>query len=126
MFGLSFASLALKLGTSERTVKFGLIALAIVLLVIGAGVAKCSYDRSVVNNATAKQTASNAIADRKADTHAGNTRRTDDARLTQESQQLEKVQAHAQTDLDRRLARARCLRAQQAARAGGREPPACT
>jgi hypothetical protein len=119
------AHLALKFGMPERGVKIALIILGVILAVILLGIAKCSYDRSVVDKASSKQAASNAKADRTADTAAAVTRRADDARLTQESQQLGKAQSHAQTDLDRRLARARCVRAQQAARANGSEPPAC-
>lgn len=123
--GLSLASLALKFGVSQRTLKFGLIAAAIVALVIGVGVAKCAYDNSVIEHHEAGQTASNAKADRKADTRSAEQRRADDSRLTQETQQLERAQANAKTDLDRRLARHRCLRQQQAARSSGSKPPAC-
>lgn len=119
------AKLALRFGVTERAVKIALIALAVIAAITALGVAKCTYDKGVVERASSKQAASNATADRKADAGAAEQRRTDDARLTQESQQLERAHANAQTDLDRRLARARCLRAQQAARANGSEPPAC-
>lgn len=119
------AKLALRFGVTERAVKIALIALAVIAAITGLGVAKCTYDKGVVERASSKQAAANATADRKADAGAAVQRRTDDARLTQESHQLERSHANAQTDLDRRLARARCLRAQQAARANGSEPPAC-
>jgi hypothetical protein len=124
--GLSLANLALKLGVTQRALKVGLIAGAVILLVIGVGVAKCAYDRSIIETHDARQSAANATADRKADAGAAVQRRADDSRLAQETQQLGKVQANAQSDVDRRLARHRCLRQQQAARASGREPPACT
>jgi hypothetical protein len=119
------AKLALHFGMPERGVKIALIGLAIIVAVISLGIAKCTYDRGVVDKASSKQAAANARADRKADAGAAVQRRSDDARLAQESQQLGKAQSHAQTDLDRRLARARCVRAQQAARANGGQPPAC-
>lgn len=121
----TLASLALKFGVSERAIKIALIAIAVIAAVIAFGVAKCSYDRKVVETASSKQAASNAKADRKADAAAAEQRRGDDARLTQESQQLERAQANAKDDTARRLARAHCLRAQQAARANGGKPPAC-
>lgn len=118
-------SLALGLGVPQRFAKLAGILGAILLLVALLGVGKCAYDRSIIKNHTARQDASNARADRKADTKAAETRRGDDARLAQEQQQLERAQANAQNATDRRIARHRCLGLQQAARAAGREPPAC-
>lgn len=125
MFAGMLASLALRFGVSERAAKFGLIGAAVVALVIGLGVAKCTYDRNLISGHTAKQDASNSKADRKADARAGETRRTDDSRLEQEKRELERAQANAQNDTDRRIARHRCLGLQQSARAAGRQPPAC-
>ena len=104
-----------------------IIAMAGLFLVILAvlGTAKCAYDRNLIRNHDAKQTAATAVADRKADTKAADQRRVDDARITQETAQLEKVQANAPTDTARRLARHRCLRAQQSARASGKPSPIC-
>jgi uncharacterized protein HemX len=119
------ASLALGLGVPQRFAKAAGILGAVMLLIALLGLGKCAYDRSIIKAHTARQEASNARADRKADTRAAETRRSDDARLAQEQQQLERAQANAQNDTDRRLARHRCLRLQQAARAAGREPPAC-
>ncbi len=124
--GLSLASLALRFGVTERTVKIALIAAGIVAAILGLGIAKCSYDRRLIATHEAKQGEANAKADRKADTSAAVQRRSDDARLDAESQQLERSRANAQqTDLDRRLARQRLLRCQQDARAHGRQPSAC-
>lgn len=64
-------------------------------------------------------------ADRAADQNAAEQRRADDNRLANEASELGRAEANAQTDLDRRLARQRCIRLQQAARRDGREPPAC-
>lgn len=125
MFTTLALRLALGLGISPRAAKFGLIAALVVAAILGLGIGKCSYDRSVVKNANAGQEAATAKADRRADTKAAEQRRADDGRLAQETRQLERAQSNAKTDVERRLARHRCLRAQQAARAGGREPPAC-
>jgi hypothetical protein len=124
--GLSLASLALRFGTTERTVKIALIAAGIVAAILSLGITKCVYDHNIIASHEAKQGEATAKADRKADTGAAVTRRTDDARLTTESHQLERSRADvAQTDLDRRLARQRLLRCQQDARAHGRQPSAC-
>ena len=98
----------------------------LIILIVGVlGTAKCAYDRKLIKGHDAEVVAATAKADRKADTKAADQRRVDDARITQESTQLEKVQANATTDTDRRLARFRCLRAQQQARAGGKPSPTC-
>lgn len=112
-------------GVSERAarpVAYLLIAVAIVFVLGGA---KCAYDASVISRHEAKQDAATAKADRKADAKAAVQRQSDDKRLDQESTQLEKAQANATSDTDRRLARHHCLRLQQAARREHREPPAC-
>lgn len=99
----------------------------VALLVLGLGIAKCSYDRSIISAHDAKQVAATAKADRKADAKAADERRTDDTRLSAETQALNQVEtAHATDDpRTRRIARQRCLRDQQAARASGGEPPTC-
>jgi uncharacterized protein YfaS (alpha-2-macroglobulin family) len=101
------------------------IAALVMALLAAMGGLKCAYDRNLIRDHQAAQAAANARADRKADARAAETRRADDARLTQESTQLEKVQANAPNDTARRLARHRCLRLQQAARRDGKQPPAC-
>ena len=84
------------------------------------------HDRNVIKTHDAGQAAVTAIADRKADTTAAVERRADDARTADEKTQLEKAQANAPTDLDRRLARMRCIRLQQDARRLGKQSPACS
>lgn len=112
-------------GLPEKAAKPLIFAgLAIAILVLSLGL-KCAYDRSVIRNHTNAQEAATAKADRKADATAADQRRVDDARLSQETQQLEKAQTNATTDTDRRLAKHRCLRAQQEARRLGKQPPTC-
>jgi hypothetical protein len=96
------------------------------LAVLGAcGGVVALYNHHVIGAHEAKQTASNSIADKKADNQAADQRRSDDARLTNESTELNRSTTNAQTDLDRDLAFQHCLRAQQSARAAKRQPPAC-
>lgn len=118
----------LKFATSlvgPRFAKAAIVATLIVLLIALLALGKCAYDKSIIDRHEAKQEAATAKADRRADTKAAEQRRADDNRLTSESDQLEKAQANAKTDLDRRLARNRCIRLQQAARRDGKLAPAC-
>lgn len=103
----------------------GGVALLLVLVVLLFGAKSC-YDSSVVESHTARQDAANAKADRKADQQAAEQRRTDDTRAATEAAELQKVTNDATlTPANRRVARQRCIRLQQSARAAGRQPPAC-
>jgi hypothetical protein len=115
------ATIAGFIGVPKWAIIAGLVALA----VAGAGLGKCAYDRSIISAHEAKRELGQERADRKADAAVAETRRGDDARLTQETQELERSRTNAQTDIDRRLARHRCLRLQQAARSDGKLAPAC-
>lgn len=99
-----------------------LIAIAAALLIWGAWAAIKS---SIIREHDAGQALEQSEADRAADQNAAEQRRADDSRLAQEAAEIERAEENAQTDLDRRLARQRCIRMQQAARRDGREPPAC-
>ena len=105
--------------------KAAVIAAGIVLLGLAALAVVKIHDHRVVATHEAKQDAANARADRAADAKAAEQRLADDARLTNESDELNRSTANASTDLDRRLAFQRCLRLQQSARAANRKPPAC-
>lgn len=48
--GSILATLALKSGLPQQVIKIGLIVLAVVALVGGAGIAKCTYDRNLIAN----------------------------------------------------------------------------
>lgn len=112
-------------GLSERLARVVAIGGLLALLAGAMGGVKCAYDRRLIDNHEARREAASAKADRKADAKAAVQRRADDARIAQEQVQLERVQANATSDMDRRLARHRCLRLQQAARRERRQPPAC-
>ncbi|MGJ0508946.1 MAG: hypothetical protein ACR652_17820 [Methylocystis sp.] len=120
------ASLALKAGIPARFAKFAVIAALVMLLIVGLGVAKCTYDRSVINAHDAKRDAATAKADRKADEHAAVQRRTDDARLATETQEVkDAVEEAKRTGADPRAAYYACVRLQQSARARLQPPPDC-
>jgi len=119
-------ALVARLGVPQQFQRFVVIA-ALVTLAIGVlGVAKCSYDASIITTHDARADAASATADRKADGAAAVTRRADDARLSQERTQIERAEANAKTPDDARVARLRCIRLQQDARSANREPPACS
>ena len=121
----SLIAFLLAKGVSERFAR-PLAYLAVAIALGGLlGLAKWGYDRSVIRKYEAPREAAIARADRKADAVVAITRRADDARLVQETTQLKKVEANAHTVTDRRLARHRCLRLQQAARRERRKPPTC-
>jgi flagellar biosynthesis component FlhA len=101
----------------------GIVAALVILGALWGG--KCAYDRSVIDKHDAKVEAKTAKADRKADSHAAEQRRADDTRLTNETEELKRSTDHAQTNHERSLARARCIRLQQSARAAGRQSPSC-
>ncbi len=102
----------------------GIGAGVLLLLTVLAG-AKCAYDASIIENHDARQAAETTKADRKADTTAAEQRRVDDNRLNTEQAELGKAGQNAQDRNARRVARQQCIRMQQAARAAGRQPPAC-
>ena len=116
LFGLN------PLGKAAKALGGVLALVALVGLLWGA---KAAYDSRVVENANNRAQAQAAKADRKADAKAAEERRTDDTRLATEAAELRKASENADNPTARRVARQRCIRLQQAARAAGSEPPAC-
>lgn len=113
-------------GVSAKLAKplifFGLF-IAVAALLAGA---KCAYDRSIIKAHDAERDAATAKADRKADTKAAEERRSDDARLTTETQEIkDAVDEAKRTGADPRAAYYACVRLQQSARARGEPPPNC-
>jgi Tfp pilus assembly protein PilE len=120
---LAFAG---KLGIPEPLRKVAVIGTAVVLLIALLAIGKCSYDRSIIKAHEAKQEAATAKADRKADTHAAEQRRADDARSTTEAQQIkEAVNEARRNGADPRAAYYDCVRKQQSARKSGKPSPGC-
>lgn len=118
--------LALKLGIPARFAKFAVIAALVTLLVVGLGVAKCAYDRSIIKAHDAKRDAAIAKDDRKADAKAAEERRADDARSTDEAAQIKEAINEARAEgRDPRAAYYECVKLQQSARARGQPSPDC-
>ncbi len=126
MIGGLIASIALRTGMGARTVRIGL-AILLLLLAIGAWKLWLSnHDDAVVatRDLQAENTAFKAKA--RADGVVARQRTKDEGRLRAETRSLQEIDhAPNASDLDRRLARHRCLRAQQAARVERRSPPEC-
>lgn len=117
---------ALKLGIPARFAKIAVIAALVTLLVVGLGVAKCAYDRSIIRAHDAQRDAATAKADRAADAKAAEERRSDDARLTKEGQEIKEAINEAGNDpAARRAAYYRCVAKQQEARQKGALVPDC-
>jgi hypothetical protein len=121
---MSLIALLVSWGVPQRFAKPVLIAGLFALTLAALGLGKCAYDRSVIRQHDAKQDAANAKADRKADTHAADQRRADDARSATESTEIkEAVDEARRIGRDPRAAYYECVRKQQAARRE-RKPPA--
>lgn len=112
-------------GVPERFAKPALIALAVILAVIAAGIGKCAYDRSIIRAHDAAANLAAEKAGRAADQKAADQRQADTTRAASEAAQLDKVTTNANSPDDARRAYYRCVRLQQAARANGERSPAC-
>jgi uncharacterized protein YqgC (DUF456 family) len=121
---LLLARLGRLLGAGGRVAPFVGAALLLVVAIALLATLRSCYDSRVIAVHEAMVGAATARADRVADQKAAEQRRRDDRRLGSEAAALEGAR-NAPTDLERRRARHSCLRLQQAARAAGREPPAC-
>ena len=121
------AALAMRAGIPERFARASVIALGVILLILGLGIAKCRYDRALIAAHDAARDLELSEGARAADANAAETRRADDARLSAETYQLNEVVTHAEPAplSDARRNYYSCLRVQQAARAAGRPAPAC-
>jgi uncharacterized membrane protein YhiD involved in acid resistance len=110
------------LGVPAKLAKPILAVIAALLLIGALWGLKSLHDRRVISQHEAKQEASTA----KADNHAADQRRTDDARSTQEAQQIKEAVNEAGSDpAARRAAYYRCVSAQQSARRAGKPSPDC-
>lgn len=118
-------TLAGRFGVPERFAKPVLIALAVALAIIAAGIGKCAYDRSIIRAHDAGANLAAEKAGRAADQKAADQRQADTTRAASEAAQLDKVTTNANSPDDARRAYYRCVRLQQAARANGERSPAC-
>jgi hypothetical protein len=118
--------LALKAGIPLRFAKGAVIGILIVALVVGLGVGKCAYDKSIIEEHDAEREATIAKDDKKADNNAAVQRRVDDARVTSEKEEIKDAIAEAQaTGSDPRAAYYHCIALQQQARKRGQPSPNC-
>lgn len=119
--------LALKLGIPPRFAKYAAYAAGALLLLLAIFAAVKIHDHRVIASHEAKQDAANSKADRKADSHAADQRRVDDARVTTETQEINNAVSEAKrTGRDSRAAYYKCIGLQQRARAAKLVVPACS
>lgn len=118
-------ALAARLGVPEPFRRLAAIGATVLGIAAAFALLVRCHDARVVADHDARTGAATANADRRADAAAADARRADDARLAQERTQIEGVSTDANSPVDARVARLRCIRLQQDARAAGREPPAC-
>jgi hypothetical protein len=119
-------ALLVRWGVPARFAKPLLVGVALLLLIAAVFAAVKIHDRRVISQHEAKQEASTAKADKRADNHAADQRRTDDARSTQEAQQIKEAVNEAGSDpAARRAAYYECVRRQQSARRAGKPSPDC-
>lgn len=97
----------------------------VILLICLLGVGKCTYDQRIIEQHDTRQALKQSEADRKADQVVAKQRRSDDARIIQEAEELERITENATNDMARQLDRHHCIRMQQQARRDGRQSPAC-
>jgi hypothetical protein len=113
------------IGAAAKPLAWTIIAMVAVALF---WTAKATYDRNLVSTNNAQAEADGQARSRIADAKAADRRADDQARLTQESDELRKVitDGTPQAPLDdARRAYYRCVRLQQAARADNLRPPPC-
>lgn len=124
---MSLVGLFVGWGVPAKLAKPLLYALGALLLVGAIFAAVKLHDHRVIAQHEATQDASNAKADRKADNQAADQRVADNARQTNETQEINNVVSEAKrTGADPRAAYYHCVELQQAARAANRVVPACT
>jgi hypothetical protein len=113
-------------GVPAKLAKPLLIGVGILLLIGAIFAAVKIHDHRVIKQHEAQQQAANAIADRKADQQAANSRVADQQRADAESAQIKEAVNEAGTDpAARRAAYYKCVRAQQDARRAGKLAPHC-
>jgi hypothetical protein len=106
--------------------KAAVIGTGIILLLLAAFAAVKIHDHGVIANHEAKQDAATAKADRAADNHSAEQRRTDDARVATETQEINNAVSQAKrSGGDARAAYYKCVGLQQRARAAKLVVPAC-
>jgi uncharacterized protein HemX len=118
--------LALKLGIGPRFAKFAVIASLVTALVVGLGVAKCAYDRSVIKKHEMEAELKQAKRERKADANLQQQIDRDDAAAQERRKEIDDATANIpdQKPSARQRARA-CLQLQREAKERRAPVPAC-
>lgn len=119
--------LVMLLGVPARLAKPTVIASAVALIILGLGLAKCSYDRSVIRKHDAKVAAKIAPVVRKADAKAAEARISEERKIDDHRADEEKaVGALPDQGLSaRQRARACSVLKRQAAERGRPAPAGC-
>jgi hypothetical protein len=119
--------LATQLGITKQAAKFGLIGAAVVALIVGFGVAKCHYDKGVIEKHDRKAANVELKKVIVANQKAADNRLDDQLRLGAEAASLQKGidNANAKDASAVRAAYYECVREQQLARKQHKQPPAC-
>jgi uncharacterized protein HemX len=119
-------ALALKAGVSQRFAKFAVIAALISALVVGLGVAKCAYDRSVIKAHEAKAEMKQAKRERKADANLQTAKSRDEAASQQRREEIDNATRNFpdQAPSARQRARA-CVELRRQAQERRAPVPAC-
>lgn len=117
----------LALGVPERLARPLLIALGVFAAVTALGLAKCSYDRALIEAHDARQDAATAVQARAGEAAAADERRDDDDRISHQTDEV----THATNAIpdrptsDRQHARACVILRRQAAASGSAIPAGC-
>lgn len=118
--------LALKAGIPARFAKFAVIAALITALVVGLGVAKCAYDRSVIKNHERDAVAKQAKRERKADANLQTQKDRDEAASQQRREEIDHATQGIPDQAPSARQRARvCVELRRQAKVSGKPVPAC-
>lgn len=118
--------LALKAGIPARFAKIAVIAALFVGVIALLGVAKCSYDRSVIRAHEAAATAKQAKIERKADANLETQKDKDEAAALERRKEIDNATKGIPDKAPSARQRARaCVELRRQARAAGKAEPAC-
>lgn len=122
----ALAALALRAGVPQRFAKAAGIAAIAILFITLLAIGKCTYDRSVITKHNAGINAEVATKGREGEAAASVERRADDARIQNESQEVNDAVAPIPDRATSARQRARaCVLLRRQAAAAGRPVPTC-
>lgn len=120
-------ALALRAGIPDRFAKAATIAILMTIVIVGLGIAKCSYDRSIIQADRERAAVKDLKSARKADDKAAIRRAADQSRNAQEEREVRNaIEAQPHGDITpRQRARACVILCQQHRATGNRVPASC-